>query len=516
MLRALVNNPPFQFAGFLRMSKKVFVAVDLGASSGRHVAGLFDGSRLTLEDIHRFGNGPVSAAGHLYWDVLSLWQNIVEGLRLAGRTYKDEVHSVGVDTWGVDFALLNEHDELVSNPFCYRDSQNVGTLDKVVARAGRESVFAQTGVQFLEINTLYQLFALAERDSPLLAQARTFLMMPDLFHWLLTGSKANEFTDITTTQFYNPVERGWAFPLLETLGIPRELFAGAEIVPPGTSLGKLRSDVAEATGLADLDVVLPGTHDTASAVMAVPTSEPPSQQPNWCYISSGTWSLMGVETPEAILGDKCRELNFTNEGGVGSTIRVLKNITGLWVIQECRRIWHEDGRDYDWSALVQMAMETPALASLVNPDDPALVAPSNMPDAIRKLCRESGQPVPDSEGAVIRCGMESLAMRYRQVLGYLEELTSARIATIHILGGGTQNRALCQMTADACNRHVIAGPIEATAIGNVMMQAVAAGEIDSIAQAREIVRNSFTVDEYEPQNTAAWDEAYERFVQLTT
>ncbi|MCG8586862.1 MAG: rhamnulokinase [Pirellulales bacterium] len=497
------------------MSKKVFVAVDLGASSGRHVAGLFDGSRLTLEDIHRFGNGPVPAAGHLYWDVLGLWQNIVEGLRLAGREYETDVASVGVDTWGVDFALLNEHDELVGNPFCYRDPQTVGTVDQVVERVGRDSVFEQTGVQFMEINTLYQLFALAERKSPLLSQARTFLMIPDLFHWLLTGEKANEFTDTTTTQMYNPVSRDWAYPLLESLNIPRDLFAGAEIVPPGTRLGKLRSEVADATGLSDLEVVLPGTHDTASAVMAVPTSEPPSQQPNWCYISSGTWSLMGVETPQAILSDKCRELNFTNEGGVGSTLRVLKNITGLWIIQECRRIWHQEGRDYDWSALVQMAMETPRLASVVNPDHPALVAPSNMPEAIRKLCRESGQPIPDSEGAVIRCGMESLALKYRQVLGYLEELTGSPIETIHILGGGTQNKALCQMTADACNRHVVAGPIEATAIGNVMMQAVAAGEVASIAQAREIVRTSFSVDEYQPSETAAWNEAYERFEKLT-
>jgi rhamnulokinase len=497
------------------MSKKVFVAVDLGASSGRLVAGLFDGSRLSLEDIHRFGNGPIAAAGHLYWDVLGLWQNIVEGLRLAGREYADNVASVGVDTWGVDFALLNEHDELISNPFCYRDSQATGMLDRVVERIGRESVFAQTGVQFLEINTLYQLFALAERNSPLLDQARTFLMMPDLFHWLLTGNKAIEFTDATTTQFYNPVERNWAYPLLEQLNIPTELFASTEIVAPGTRLGQLRGEVAEATGLANLDVVLPGSHDTASAVMAVPTSELPSQKPNWCYISSGTWSLMGVETPEAILGDKCRELNFTNEGGVGSTIRVLKNITGLWIIQECRRIWQQEGRDYDWGALVQMAMEAPPLASLVNPDDPALVAPSNMPDAIRKLCRESGQRVPDSEGAVIRCGMESLALRYRQVLGNIKELTGSHIDTIHILGGGTQNKALCQMTADSCNRHVIAGPIEATAIGNVMVQAVAAGDIGSIAEAREIVRSSFDVDEYEPRNAAQWDEAYEAFKQLT-
>ena len=428
---------------------------------------------------------------------------------------KDQIASVGVDTWGVDFALLNEHDELVGNPFCYRDPQTVGTLDRVIERAGRESVFEQTGVQFMEINTLYQLFAMAERNSPMLDQARTFLMIPDFFHWLLTGNKANEFTDATTTQFYNPVERDWAYSLLETLGIPAHIFKGAEIVAPGTRLGTLRDEVATATGLAGLEVVLPGTHDTASAVMAVPTSEPPNQQPNWCYISSGTWSLMGVETPEAILGDKCRELNFTNEGGVGSTIRVLKNITGLWIIQECRRIWQQEGREYSWDQLVQMAMEAAPLASVVNPDDPALVAPSNMPETIRKLCGESNQPVPESEGAVIRCCMESLALRYRQVHGWLEELTGGRIDTIHILGGGTRNTALCQMAADACNRHVVAGPIEATAIGNVMMQAVAAGEIQSITEARQVVRASFDVAGYEPQNSSPWDEAFARFAPLT-
>lgn len=528
MLRTLVNKPRDEvtadslpratFASphkVVHMSNRVFVAIDLGASSGRHVAGLFDGKQLRLEDIHRFENGPVSAAGHLYWNVLGLWQNIVEGLRLAGRNYKGQLTSVGIDTWGVDFALLNEHDELLGNPFCYRDSQTFGTLEKVIARAGREEVFAQTGVQFMEINSLYQLFAMAERNSPLLAQAKTFLMMPDLFHWLLTGEKANEFTDATTTQFYNPVTRDWAYPLLETLGISKEIFAGAEIVPPGTRLGKLRADVAEATSLSDLEVVLPGTHDTASAVMAVPTASAPSNQPDWCYISSGTWSLMGVETPDAVLGDKCRELNFTNEGGVGGTIRVLKNITGLWILQECRRIWAQQGQEYDWGQLVQMAHEAEPLRSVVNPDDASLVAPSNMPDAIRELCRKHGEPVPESEGAVIRCGMESLALRYRQVLGWIEELTGDSISTIHIVGGGTQNTALCQMTADACNRHVVAGPIEATAIGNVMMQAVAAGDVGSIADAREIVRSSFDVAEYEPIEPQPWDEAFARFERFT-
>jgi rhamnulokinase len=364
----------------------------------------------------------------------------------------------------------------------------------------------------MELNSLYQLLAMTLQKSPLLDAAESLLMMPDLFHWLLTGEKANEFTDVSTTQMYNPLTKTWSLPLLQRMGIPTH-FLG-KIVPPGTRLGPLRAEVAEATGLRGAEVVLPGTHDTASAVMAVPAASVAGAVPDWCYISSGTWSLMGVESPQPVVNDKCRELNFTNEGGVGDTIRLLKNIAGLWLLQECRRIWKQEGQDLSWDALVQQAAAAKPLVSLVAPDDNRFVAPKDMPAAIRAFCQETGQVVPETAGAMVRCVLESLALRYRMVLGWLRELTGAPIQTIHIVGGGTQNRLLCQMAADACNCRVVAGPVEATAIGNIMMQAVSAGDLHSIAEARDVIRQSFEVEEYLPQNPAGWDDAYARFQKL--
>jgi rhamnulokinase len=491
---------------------KVFLAVDLGASSGRVLAALFDGSSIQLEEVFRFDNGGVVANGHLYWDVLRQWTNIQQGLRAAHAKYGDRVNSVGVDTWGVDFGLLGRGDELLGNPYHYRDQRTSGTFDTAFAICSREEIFAETGLQFMELNTLFQLIAMKRDRSPLLEMAESFLMMPDLFHWLLTGVKANEFTNASTTQFYNPRTKSWSSKLFERFDLPSKILG--EIAPPGTRLGKMRAAVAEETGLHHVDVVLPGSHDTASAVMSVPTQTPPSDQPSWCYISSGTWSLMGVETPSPIINDQCRDLNFTNEGGVGGTTRVLKNIAGLWLIQECRRIWSQDGIEMSWEGMIELAQAAKPLISLIVPDAPEFLAPRHMPNAIRQFCRDSGQPVPDSDGAVVRCALESLAMRYRMVLGWLEQLTRSRIATIHIVGGGAQNKVLCQMAADACNRRVIAGPVEATAIGNVMIQAVSSGEVSSIADARQVIRRSFDVSQYVPSGTARWDEAFGRFSTL--
>lgn len=491
---------------------KVYLGVDLGASSGRVLAGLFDGDKLQLEEAHRFENGGILLGETLYWDVLQLWQNIVDGLRLAASQYGDAVSSIGVDTWGVDFALLGSDDRLLSNPVNYRDARTQGMFEKTFAVVPREEIFAETGLQFMEINTLYQLYAMKVQSWPVLEAADSLLMMGDLFHWLLTGEKANEMTNATTTQFFNPTTGDWSRSLLEKLGLPTSMLK--EIIPPGSKLGGLRGTVAEATGLGGVDVVVPGTHDTASAVMAVPAAGVAGEKPTWCYISSGTWSLMGVETPRPIINVKCSQLNFTNEGGVGGTTRVLKNIAGLWLVQECRRVWKEEGRDYSWSELVGLAQDAPPLESLIEPDHGDFVAPKDMPAAIRDFCRRTGQTVPASEGAVIRTALESLALRYRMVLTWLEQLIEGRIETIHIVGGGTQNRELCQMAADATGRQVIAGPVEATAIGNVMMQAVAGGQLGGIAEAREVIRRSFDVEEYTPQNTAPWDDAYGRFEAL--
>jgi rhamnulokinase len=491
---------------------KVFLAVDLGASSGRVVGALFDGKSIQLEEVFRFENGGVTANDQLYWDVLRQWTNIQQGLRAAHGKYGDRIASVGVDTWGVDFGLLGRRDELLGNPYHYRDQRTAGIFETAFSICSRNEIFAETGLQFMELNTLFQLIAMKRDKSPLLDIAETFLMMPDLFHFLLTGVKANEFTNASTTQFYNPQTRSWATKLFERFDLPVKILG--EIVPPGTRLGKMRANVAEETGLQHVDVVLPGSHDTASAVMSVPSEAAPSDRPNWCYISSGTWSLMGVETPSPIINDQCRDLNFTNEGGVGGTTRVLKNIAGLWLLQECRRIWWQEGLELSWEAMIDKASAAKPLMSLIVPDAPEFLAPRHMPNAIRQFCRDTGQAVPETEGAVVRCALQSLAMRYRMVLGWLEALTGSQITTMHIVGGGAQNKSLCQMAADACNRRVVAGPIEATAIGNVMIQAVSSGDVSSIAEARQVIRRSFEVSEYTPSNTSSWDEAYVRFCKI--
>ncbi len=494
------------------MAESIFLAVDLGASSGRLVAGRFDGQRLALDEIHRFPNGPVSVGGTMYWDALTQWREIQDGLRKAGQRYPNQVKSVGVDTWGVDFALLTRDNELLGNPVHHRDRRTDGVMQQALDTVPREEIFAATGLQFLPFNTLFQILAMRQANSAMLEIADALLMMPDLFHWMLSGEMATEMTNATTTQFYDPRRGAWATQLLAKFDLPTHFLK--EIAAPGTRLGSLRGDVAATTGLHHVDVVLPGTHDTASAVMAVPADSPASQQPDWCYISSGTWSLMGVELPAPLVNDRCLQFNFTNEGGVGGTTRLLKNIAGLWLAQECRRAWALAGGDYSWDDLTRLAESAPPRAALVDPDATDFLAPADMPEAIRGYCRRSNQTVPADEGAIIRCAVESIAMKCRYVLEMLEELTGGHIKTIHIVGGGTQNRQLCQATANACGRRVLAGPVEATAIGNIMMQAIAAGAVGSISEARRVIRTSFPLIEYEPQETAAWQEAFERFKRL--
>jgi rhamnulokinase len=499
-------------SGRISMAQRTYLAVDLGASSGRHVAGNFNGQMLSLNEIYRFENRPVHAAGHLYWNLLAQWQDVCCGLQAAQAAQLGEVASVGVDTWGVDFGLLGPAGELLGNPVAYRDHRTDGVMEKAFQRVAREEIFACTGLQFMQFNTLYQLWAMRRAGSAQLDVAQSLLMMPDLFHWLLTGIRSNELTNASTTQFYNPRAKRWSTELLEQFDLPAHILG--PLSAPGTRLGPLLPDVAEQTGLSGLQVVLPGTHDTASAVAAVPAASPPSQRPNWCYISSGTWSLMGAEVPEPVINEKCETFNFTNEGGIGGTTRLLKNIAGLWLVQECRRIWNAEGRNWHWEDLTRMAAQSRPLISLIDPDDPMFLSPQHMPRAIQTYCKKTGQSVPEGEGAVIRCALESLALRYRQVLLWLEELTGGRIETIHIVGGGTQNRELCQATADACQRLVLAGPVEATAIGNIVVQAISDGQLSSIAEARNMIAASFPPDRYEPRDAAAWDEAFDRFRRL--
>jgi len=484
-----------------------FLAFDLGAESGRAILGQFDGQRLQLSEVHRFLNGPVRLPDGLHWDVLRLWSEIKRGLGLAAKAYGESLVSLGLDTWGVDFGLLAADDTLLGNPYHYRDSRTDGMLEEAFRRVSRSEIFERTGIQFMQLNSLYQLLAMARANSPALAVAKTFLNTPDLFNFWLTGCKASEFTIATTSQCYDPRAGDWARDMLEKLGIPGHIFR--QIVPPGTVLDSLQSSVAEETGCKPISVVAPATHDTGSAVAAVPVADG-----DYIYLSSGTWSLMGVEVNEPVITEQSLACNFTNEGGVQGTFRLLKNIMGLWLVQECRREWARAGESYSYDDLTQMAVEAPAFGPMVSPSDPRFLSPGDMPGRIRAFCGATGQRVPEAKGEVVRCALESLALEYRWVAERLDELTGCRLPTVHIIGGGSQNRLLNQFAADATGRTVITGPVEATAIGNVLVQALALGYISSLEEGRAIVRRSFEVEVFEPRGTAAWDEAYIRYLGI--
>ena len=483
---------------------KKLLAFDLGAESGRGVLGLFDGQQLRLEVVHRFSNGAVRTLDTLHWDVLRLHGEMLNGLRRCAAE-QGGIDSVGVDTWGVDFALLGRGGTLLGNPRHYRDPHTETIMDEAFARVSRLDVFRQTGIQLMRFNTLFQLLALRRDRSPLLDASETLLFIPDLFHYWLTGLKVNEYTDASTSQLIDPSVRTWAHGLIHAFALPPRLFG--TLVAPGTVLGPIRAGVAMDTGVRPVPVIAPATHDTAAAVAAVPAAGEA-----WAYISSGTWSLMGAELPAPLINDKALLFNFTNEGGVGGTTRLLKNIMGLWLVQECRRAWERAGQTYSYDDLTRLAGEAPPFVSLVDPDDASFVLPSHMPAALADYCRRTGQPAPQEAGAVVRCALESLALRYRWVLERLEELLGRRLDTIHIVGGGSQNALLCQFTADACNRPVHAGPVEATAIGNVLVQALGLGLVGSLAEARDVVRRSFEVREFTPRNPDSWQEPYKRFL----
>lgn len=492
------------------MVERCYLAVDLGAESGRVVAGLFDGQRVRLEELHRFPNGAVPMAGSLRWDVLRLWNDILEGLSKAGAEFGSSAASVGVDTWGVDYVLLTKHGEMVGQPYHYRDPRTAGVMDHLFTRVPRSEIFAATGLQFMPINTLYQLVAMQLKQPEWLAQAHRFLMMPDVFHWLMSGSQVVEFTNATTTQCLDATRRDWATDLLRKLQIPTEIFP--QVVQPGTNLGKLRQEVADRCRIPRLDVIAPATHDTGAAVAAIPTDKTGTAR--WAYISSGTWSLMGLELPEPVLSPRALELNVTNEGGIDGTYRLLKNIMGLWLVQECRRSFERMGRSLSYAQLAHAAAEAKPFRSLVDPDAPAFLAPTDMPSEIRNWCEAKGQPLPGTEGEFIRCVLESLALKYRIVLEWLEELGGDKVEVIHIVGGGTQNDLLNQFAANACGRPVITGPVEATALGNVLVQARASGAVSSLAEMRAISKASSGLRQYDPQDQGQWAEALGRFREL--
>lgn len=488
------------------MSKKVYLAIDLGAESGRVIAGLWNGRKLSLQEVHRFSNGPVALAGSIRWDILRLWAEVQNGLALAAKKFGKQIVSAGADTWGVDFVLLNGQDEILGQPFHYRDARTRGLMQKTFKKISRAEIFAQTGLQFLEFNSLYQLLAWKERSPEILDFARTLLFMPDFLHWAMCGAKKVEFTNASTSQFLHPLKREWSLPLLKKLGLPTHFLP--PIVKPGTTLGKFRKTLAENLRLANVKVVAPPTHDTAAAVAGVPAVH--ANGANWAYLSSGTWSLMGLEMPEPVLSPRALKLNLTNEGGVEGTYRLLKNIMGLWLVQQCKYVLDLAGRRYNYAQLSAMAAKAKPLRSILDLNDGRFLNPPDMVSAVQNFCRETGQPAPVSAAELVRCCYDSLAFKYRDVLGQLESVSGKKVETIHIVGGGSQVRLLNQLTADACGREVIAGPVEATATGNLLMQIKADGELDSLAEMRDVARRSSSVEKFKPQDGSRWMDAAEK------
>ena len=467
-----------------------YLALDLGAETGRAMLAHLNDHRLELTDLNRFSNIAVRLPTGVYWDTLRLFHEICESIGAASRA-ADELDGIAVDTWGVDFGLLTAQGSLLENPRHYRDPRTQGVPGQVFETVSRGEIFRQTGIQFMEINSLYQLYAI-QRDSPeLLECASKLLFMPDLFNYFLTGSFASERTIASTSQFYDPVKRRFATDMLRNIGIQAGFLP--ELVDPGTELGTVLPNVAEHCGLKhDTPVYATAAHDTASAIAAVPASS--NQQ--WCYISSGTWSLMGVELEEPVINDASLHANFTNEAGVEHTIRFLKNTPGLWILQECRRAWAKEGKEYSYSELMELAAAAKPSSAVFDLD--RFSSPGNYPKLICDFCRETGQEIPENAGSIVRAVLQNLAARYKEVLGLLEQLTGRQIEVIHIVGGGSRNKLLNQLAADATGRRVIAGPAEATAAGNALVQALGAGEIGSLEELRAVVRQSFEMEEYQP------------------
>jgi rhamnulokinase len=479
-----------------------FLAIDLGAQSGRAMLGTLEAERLTLTEIRRFLNEPIREATGLHWDVLRLWSEIRQALESAAQGTLD---GIGLDTWGCDFALLDERRNLLENPYHYRDARTDGVQEVVAERVGRESLYARTGTQLLPFNTLFQLYAACQATPRVIDQARALLMVPDLFNFWLTGDMRSEYTIASTSQMTCPRARAWETSLLAELGLPTQLLQ--PMIEPGTVIGGLRANASAA--LAGTPVVAPACHDTGSAFAAVGSSD------RQAVISSGTWSLLGAEVDAPVVTERARQLNFTNEGGVCGTTRVLKNITGMWLLQSCTRAWASAGQTFTYDDLLSAAQYSgQRFRSLIDPDHPEFFHPPDMPVAIAQFCRRTGQPAPEDPGACTRAILESLAFKYRLVLESLEEVIGDRCERIRLVGGGSRNRLLCQLTADATGRPVVAGPVEATALGNVALQMLATGAVRTLAEARATIERSFPGERYEPRETSQWDREWGRFREL--
>lgn len=489
------------------MPKKVFLAVDLGAGSGRVLAGKTDFQHLYLEEMHRFDNPGTDLPGGSYWNVLGLYREILEGIRRAVEIHGDRIVSIGIDTWGCDHGLLDGRGTLLGLPHQYRDPRSDGMVEEAEKRIGQARIYASTGIMPAFYNTSGHLLAEVVRQSPALREASRLLFVPDLLAYWLSGKMINERTIASTSQLFNPASDDWAWDVIEALGIPRRIFG--EVVPPGTVLGPIRPEVARMVGKEDITVVASASHDTAAAVAGIPATEE-----HHLWISSGTWSIMGVELPAPVLTEEARLAGFGNELGVAGTTRFLKNIAGLWLIQECRRQWALDGEDLDFGALAALAEEAEPFKAFIDPDDPSFASPGDMPRKIQAFCERTGQHVPKKKGTILRIATESLALKYRKVYETLRALSGRSFARVHMGGGGIQNTMLTQATADALGIEVLAGPVEATSCGNLITQMVATGHLPDIKAGRELIRNSLEIKTFTPNQPEVWDEAYERFLRI--
>ena len=485
------------------MDTNQFLAFDFGADSGRAVIGTLENNKISLRDISRFPTRMMEVNGSLHWNILRFLEEMKKSLEVCANDKSLQLASIGIDTWGVDFGLLAGDGSLAGIPFGYRDSRTDGMMEEVFKHIPLEEIYKLTGIQFMQLNSLFQLYSMVKNDSPQLKIATDLLFMPDLMNYLLTGIKKNEFTISSTSQLLNPVNLSWEKEIFSSLSIPVDIMQ--DIGKPGTLLGTLSGSIQKETGIGDVPVALVTSHDTASAIAAIP-----AKGKNWAYISSGTWSLMGIETDRPLINEQTLQMDFTNEGGAENTFRFLKNIMGMWLLQECKRIWDRD-KEYSYPELVKMAENAPPFKAIINPDHQGFLKPDDMTLAIHDYCKSTGQSSPENVGEFARVIMESLALKYRQTLEQLQKVSPHPIEKIHIIGGGSQNQLLCQFTADATGTTVVAGPAEATATGNLLMQAKALGKITSMDEIRTIVRNSFVCSTYHPKgNKAQWDVAFDK------
>jgi rhamnulokinase len=488
------------------MDKSNFLAFDIGASSGRAILGTLANNKIELFEVHRFKNQMTKIHGNYFWNIYNLFDELKTGLRKCIAEYKIQPESIGIDTWGVDYALVDKSGFLVGLPFAYRDHRTDNSMEEFFRLLSKKETYLLTGIQFMQFNTLFQLFSSVQEKYPGLHIAESLLFMPDALSYLFTGIKKNEYTIASTSQLLKPGKAEWEEKLFEAAGISDKL--PEDLIQPGTILGNVLSEVLEETGSKQIPCVAVAGHDTGSAIVSVP-----AKGENWAYLSSGTWSLLGLESPEPIVSEKSMELNFTNEGGVEGTTRFLKNIMGMWLIQECKRIWDQE-EELDWQEIVALSKNAKPFESLINPDDSGFLNPGNMPEAIRDYCEKTGQKVPETKGEIARCIYDSLVLKYKFTIKQIESITGKKIEKLHIIGGGANNLEMNQLTADATGIDVFAGPTEATATGNIMMQAKALGKVHSLPEIRRIIENSFEMKVYAPSPKLDWEKTYQKFVNL--